>query len=98
MKLPKPPMYDSLKRGDTAEMWVQQVERHFYLQPHLYVNDQRGIAWATGFLQEAAYKWYMPYWKTVGRTDHPTTNRWAAFVHAFITFFGDSEAEAKAES
>lgn len=98
MKLAKPPTYDGLQRGDIAEMWVQQVEWHFYLQPHLYVNDQRGIAWATSFLQEAAYEWYIPYWKTVGRTDHPATRRWAAFVHAFITHFGDPEAESKAES
>lgn len=40
----------------------------------------------------------MPYWDTVGTTDHPTTNRWAAFVHAFIMHFGDPQAEAKAES
>lgn len=44
MKLPKPPTYDGLKRGDTAEAWIQQVERHFYLQPHLYVNDHSRMA------------------------------------------------------
>lgn len=97
IKLAKPPTYDGLQRGDEAEIWIQQVECHFYLQPHLYVNDQRGIAWATSFLWKAAYEWYMPYWKTVGRTDHPATRRWAAFVHAFTTHFSDSEAEAKAE-
>lgn len=79
-------------------MWIQQIERHFYLQPHLYLNDERGIAWATRYLKDAAYEWFMPYWNTVGNTNHVITWRWAAFVHAFILHFRDPEAESKAES
>lgn len=56
MKLAKPPEYDGTQRGESAQIWVQQVERHFILQPHLYQTDQRGIAWATRYLQGPAYK------------------------------------------
>lgn len=40
----------------------------------------------------------MPYWKTIGGTNHLVTERWAAFVHAFVLHFSDPDAESKAES
>lgn len=98
LKLPKPPEYTGTEPPDEAGMWIQQVERHFILQPHLFMNDQRGIAWATSFLRGGAYMWYMPFWNTVGGTNHPITQRWAAFVHSFTQHFGDPDAEGKAET
>lgn len=97
IKLAKPPKFAGNETSDEAEVWIQQIERHFILQPHLYMNDQRGIVWASTYLEQGAAAWFKPYWDTLGTSNHPMTQRWASFVLGFIQQYGDPDAELQAE-